>query len=58
MVEDLLELERKDEIFVIRPAYPLEIGRMSHKVEEIDAAYARGRADALACLEALKQWMA
>ena len=57
MVEDIMALEEAGEIFVIRPQYPLEIGRMSHKPEEIDRAYERGRADALACLERMQQWL-
>lgn len=57
MVEEVQELEKKGEIFVIRPQRPLEIGRMSHDAEEIQKAYDCGREDGMACLERMKAWM-
>lgn len=56
-VEDIRKLERQGEVFVIRPETPLNIGRMSHDAEKIERTYERGRADGLACLEKLKDWM-
>ncbi len=56
-VEDIRKLERQGEVFVIRPETPLNIGRMSHDVEKIERAYDRGRADGLACMEKLKNWL-
>ncbi len=56
-VEDIRQLEQKGEVFVIRPETPLEIGRVSHDVKKIEGAYARGRADGLACLPKLKEWL-
>lgn len=57
MADDIQALEAKGEIFVIRPKTPLKIGRMSHDKEEILAAYERGKADAYACLQSLRDWM-
>lgn len=56
-VEEIRKLEADGSIFVIRPETPLDIGRMSHDVKKIEAAYERGRADGLACLEKLKDWL-
>ena len=56
-VEKIQALEQEGKIFVIRPAYPLEIGRMSHDPEEIMGAYHRGRADAEQRLEAMVRWL-
>lgn len=55
--EEIRELEQQGKVFVIRPERPLEIGRMSHHVEKIERAYERGRADGIACLEKLKDWL-
>lgn len=56
-IEEIRELEQQRKIFVIRPETPLEIGRMSHDAGKIQQAYERGRADGLACLEKLKDWL-
>ena len=50
-------MEQQGKVFVIRPETPLDIGRMSHDVEKIEGAYERGRADGLACLEKLRDWL-
>lgn len=57
MMEDIQNLEREGKIFVIRPETPLEIGRMSHDVDEINRAYERGRTDGLASLERMRLWL-
>lgn len=57
MVEDVQRLEAEGKIFVIRPRTPLEIGRMSHDIEELSGAYERGCADAEACMENLRRWL-
>ena len=57
MVEQLQKLEQKGKIFVIRPKKPLEIGRMSHDVNEIQKAYEQGRADGIESLESMKAWL-
>ena len=56
-VEEIQRLEADGSIFVIRPETPLDIGRMSHDVKKIEAAYERGRADGLVCLPALIKWL-
>lgn len=57
MVEDIQTLEKEGKIFVIRPETPLEIGRVSHNVEEIVRVYERGKADGAACLEKMREWL-
>lgn len=57
MAEDIQTLEKEGKIFVIRPETPLEIGRMSHNVEEIVRAYERGRTDGAARLEEMCEWL-
>ena len=56
-VEEIRQLEQDGKIFVIRPETPLDIGRISHNVDKIEEAYERGRADGLACLPKLAQWL-
>lgn len=51
------ELEKAGEIFVIRPSEDLGISRMEHHAHRLEAQYNLGRRDALAQLEALKQWI-
>lgn len=51
------ELERKGEVFVIRPEMPLGVGRMEKDTAKVRAAYERGRADALAQLDALRTFL-
>ena len=58
MAEEIQKLEKEGNLFVIRPETPLGIGRMSHDVREIDEAYERGRADALASLDKMRKWLA
>ena len=57
MVEDIECLEKEGKIFVIRPQTPLDIGRMCHDVNKIEKAYQRGRTDALASLNKMKEFM-
>ncbi|MBE6638933.1 MAG: patatin family protein [Ruminococcaceae bacterium] len=51
------ELEKSKEVFVIRPAKKLKIGRMERDLKTVQKVYDIGRADALACMEELIQWM-
>lgn len=55
-LDEIARLEKDGTIFVIRPSKPLEIGRMSHDLNEINGTYEFGRNDALKCLEALRAW--
>lgn len=57
MAEDLRQLEKRGEIFVIRPETPLAIGRMSHDRNKITGAYARGRADGETSLKKMCIWL-
>ena len=56
-VEKILELEKAGEIFVIRPVHALEVGRLEKDPEKVQQVYNHGRADAIACMEALKEWL-
>lgn len=56
-VKDIEKLEQTGSVFVIRPSHALSIGRMSHDVKEIIAAYEQGRSDAWEQKEALKAWL-
>lgn len=56
-VERVLELEKEDCIFVIRPSVPPEIGRMEKDPQKVRALYDLGRADALRAMEALENWL-
>lgn len=57
-VEDIMELEKTGEIFVIRPSEILKIKRMEKNMEEIEKIYEIGRKDAENRLEAMKDWLA
>ena len=56
-VEKILELEKAGEIFVIRPTRALEVGRLETDPEKVQLVYNHGRADAICCMERLKQWL-
>lgn len=51
------DLERRGEIFVIRPDAPLDIARIEKDPANVERVYNIGRQDALACMERLKSWM-
>lgn len=56
-LEEIAEMERNKEIFVIRPSVELTIGRMEHDPEKIQAVYDIGRKDAEKKIDAMKQWL-
>ena len=56
-VARILELEKDGDIFVIRPGSPLEVGRLEKDPEKVQQVYNRGRADAIACMERLNEWL-
>ena len=56
-VEKILELEKAGEVFVIRPAKALEVGRLERDPEKVQQVYNHGRADAIACMNRLKAWL-
>ena len=51
------ELEKKGEIFVMRPDKPLEIGRLERSPEKLQQVYDIGRRDALMKMRDLKHWL-
>ncbi len=53
----IAELEKRGEIFVIRPENPLDIGRMEHDPEKVKSAYDAGVRSAENCVEELKVWL-
>lgn len=56
-LEEIVKMERNNEIFVIRPSVELTIGRMEHDPEKIQAVYDIGRKDAEKKVAAMKQWL-
>ena len=52
------EQERQGRIFVIRPEKALDIGRVEHDPQKIQAVYQHGRATAEKRLQALKEFLA
>lgn len=55
--ERVLELEKLEEVFVIRPDRKLPIGRMENDPKIVESVYNQGREDALKKLEKLKKWL-
>lgn len=53
----LKELEEKGEILVIRPTKTVDIGRMEHNPDKIQAQYDVGKKDALDRLEEIKDFL-
>ena len=51
------QMEAEGSVFVIRPAKPLEIGRLESDPEKVQRVYEQGCADARAALAALKAWL-
>jgi predicted patatin/cPLA2 family phospholipase len=51
------ELEKKDEVFVIRPASTLRVGRAERNKEKLYAAYDQGVRDADACYSGLISYL-
>jgi len=56
-VERILELEKEGRIFVIRPAQPLNIGRMEKDPENVQRVYDIGYADGKKYLQDMLTWM-
>jgi predicted patatin/cPLA2 family phospholipase len=56
-VERIRELEQDGSVFVIRPKHALNIGRLERDKAKVRQVYDIGRADALECLEQLKNWL-
>ena len=51
------QMEAEGSIFVIRPAKPLEIGRLESDPEKVQRVYEQGCADARAALAGLRAWL-
>ncbi len=56
-VRDVEDAAAKGEVFLIRPSQDLKIDRMERDPARLEAQYNLGRADALAALPALKEWI-
>ncbi len=56
-MDEILEMEKVGEVFIIQPSVPLEVGRTETDPDKIQAAYDQGRADADALLGELLEWM-
>lgn len=56
-LEEVSRLEAEGTAFVIRPSEPLDIGRLEKDPEKVQQVYDRGRADALAEMDALNRWL-
>ena len=50
-------MEKSGEIFVIRPSEDLNIGRLEKDPKKIERVYNIGRADAIAAIDKLKNWL-
>ncbi len=56
-MDEILEMEKLGEVFLIQPSVPLEVGRTETDPDKIQRAYDQGVADARALLGALKEWL-
>ena len=56
--EEILQMERSGEVFVIRPEKSLEIGRMERDPANVERVYQTGREDAQKQLDLLRLWLA
>ncbi len=56
-VEKIMELEKEGKIFVIRPAQPLNIGRMEKDPENVQRVYDIGYADGQKHLDNMLEWL-
>ena len=56
-VRDVEDAAAKGDVFLIRPSQDLKIDRMERDPARLEAQYNLGRADALAALPALKEWI-
>lgn len=56
-VEKIVELEKQERIFVIRPAQPLNIGRMEKDPENVQRVYDIGYADGQKYLHDMLAWL-
>ena len=53
----IAELEKREEVFVIRPERPLQIGRMEKDPKNVERVYNIGSEDAQKHLNRLRSWM-
>lgn len=56
-LERVERLAEAGSVFVIRPAEPLEIGRLENDPEKVQRVYDQGCQDARNALKAMKEWM-
>jgi predicted patatin/cPLA2 family phospholipase len=56
-MEEILEMEKRGEVFLIQPSVKLDIGRTDTDPDKIQRAYDQGVADGKALLGDLKAWL-
>lgn len=56
-MEEILEMEKRGEVFLIQPSVKLDIGRTDTDPDKIQRAYDQGVADGKALLGELKAWL-
>lgn len=56
-VEDIIQMEKNGEIFVIRPSEPINIGRLEKDIDKLQEVYDLGISDAKKNIEALKKYI-
>jgi predicted patatin/cPLA2 family phospholipase len=56
-MDEILEMEKRGEVFVIQPSVKMDIGRTDTDPDKIQRAYDQGVDDAKALLGELKKWM-
>ncbi len=56
-MEEIEQRERDGSVFVIRPPYPLNIGRIERDPKEIERVYQIGRSEAMRVLEPMKNYL-
>lgn len=56
-MDQIMEMEKRGEVFVIQPSVPLGIGRTETDPEKIQRAYDQGVSDGKALLGVLKEWL-
>ena len=56
-VEMISKMEKEGKIFVIRPEFDLNIGRIEKNPNEIQRVYDIGRKDAMKCVKSMQEWL-
>ena len=57
-MDEILEMEKRGEVFLIQPSVKLDIGRTDTDPDKIQRAYEQGVADGKSLVGNLKAWLA